>query len=114
MSENKSVGGVGAASDARPLFIPLKAEFFDAFANGTKRDELRIYGPRWNERVCAVGRPVILSRGYGKHARLDGRIWNFKKQHGTTFGSTYRASLERIYGTLNLVVACISIEVNRG
>ena len=45
------------------LFIPLKAEYYDQFATGEKRDELRLYGPRWNKRTCPVGRPVILSRG---------------------------------------------------
>ncbi len=98
----------------RPLFIPLKGEFFDAFASGTKTEELRRFGPRWNERTCEVGRAVTLSRGYGKAQRLTGRIWRFKKQHGSTFGSTYRASIERIYGTLDIDIACISIEVNRG
>ncbi len=99
---------------ARALFIPLKAEFFDAFESGAKTEELRRFGPRWNERTCIVGRAVTLSRGYGKAQRLTGRIWRFKKQHGSTFGSTYRASIERIYGTLDIDIACISIEVNRG
>lgn len=94
-----------------PLFIPLNAEFYDAFVAGTKTEELRRYGPRWNERVCRVGRAVTLSRGYGKGARLTGRIWRFKRQRGETFGSTYRASIARIFGTLHLDIACISIEL---
>lgn len=96
------------------LFIPLKAEFYDAFAAGSKTEELRRYGPRWNERVCRIGRDVTLSRGYGKSARLSGRIWKFKRQRGETFGSTYRASIEKLFGTLDIEIACISIEVNRG
>ena len=51
------------AGVVKPLFIPLKAEYYDQFATGEKRDELRLYGPRWNECTCPVGRPVILSRG---------------------------------------------------
>ena len=98
----------------KALFVPLKAEFFDAFASGTKTEELRRYGPRWNERTCQVGRSVTLSRGYGRQARLAGRIWRFKKQHGSTFGSTYRASIERLYGTLDLDIACISIALDGG
>lgn len=96
---------------AKALFIPLKAEYFDAFADGSKREELRLYGPRWNERTCAIGRRVTLSRGYGRHQRLSGRIWKFKRQHGSTFGSTYRAAIERLYGTLDVWIACISIEL---
>lgn len=98
----------------RALFIPIRAEFYDAFGSGTKTDELRRYGPRWNERTCAVGRRVVLSCGYGRQARMMGRIVRFKKQHATTFGSTYKASIERIYGTLDLDIACIGIEIIGG
>ena len=100
-------------SGHKALFVPLKSEYFDAFADGTKRDELRRYGPRWNERTCPIGRPVVLSRGYGKRDRLTGRIWQFKRQHGSAFGSTYRAAIERLYGTLDVWIACISIQVDR-
>ncbi len=58
----------------KPLFIPLKAECFDAFAEGTKRFEYRPYGPRWNEHTCRPGRKAILSRGYGKARRMEGVI----------------------------------------
>jgi hypothetical protein len=116
--ENSGVAGMSVLGDPnsppstpKPLFIPLKAEYFDAFCSGHKREELRVYGPRWNERTCAPGRRVILSRGYGKRARLSGVIWKFKRQHASTFGSTYRQSIERIYGTLDMLIACISIDV---
>lgn len=62
----------------RPLFIPLKAECFDAFANGTKRVEYRRRGPRWNADTCRIGRRVVISRGYGKRARLSGVITSFQ------------------------------------
>lgn len=61
----------------KPLFIPLKAEFFQAFKNGTKDTEYRLYGARWNGSTCAPGRPVVLSKGYGKHARLYGQVESF-------------------------------------
>ncbi len=95
----------------KPLFIPLKSEHFEAFRNGSKRHELRKYGPRWNERTCEVGRYVDLSKGYGLKHRLGGRILSFKRQHGRTFGSTYRADILAIYGTLDIEIACIEIEV---
>lgn len=47
----------------KPLFLPLKTEYWQQFRDGTKSDELRLYGPRWNERTCAVGRSITLSRG---------------------------------------------------
>jgi hypothetical protein len=98
--------------DDRPLFVPLKTAYFEAFANGSKTEELRRYGPRWNERTCVVGRPVVLSKGYGKAHRLDGRIGKFKKQHGSTFGSTYRAAIQEVFGTLDIDIACFAIQID--
>lgn len=65
----------------KPLFIPLKAEFFDAFARGQKDTEYRLRGPRWNAETCRIGRKVILSRGYGKARRLTGEIVGFHYDH---------------------------------
>lgn len=96
-------------SNMRPLFIPLKTEFYEAFERGDKTEELRLYGPRWNEGTCLPGRKVVLSKGYGKHARMTGRIHAFKRQHASTFGSTYRESILRLYGTLDVDIACIGI-----
>lgn len=91
------------------LFIPLKTKWFEQFKTGEKREELRLYGPRWNEKTCAIGRAVTLSRGYGKKERLAGRVIGFKRQHGSTFGSTYRAAIMETYGTLDVWIACIAI-----
>lgn len=62
------------ADHMKPLFIPLKGEYYDLFAAGVKGWEYRAYGARWNERTCTVGRNVVLSRGYGKKHRLNGRV----------------------------------------
>ena len=96
-------------SNMKPLFIPLKTKHYEAFAGGNKTEELRLYGPRWNENTCKVGRQATLSKGYGKQSRLTGKIWRFKKQHGSLFGSTYQAAIKEIYGTLDVEIACISI-----
>lgn len=58
----------------KPLFIPLKTEYFEAFKAGTKDTEYRQHGPRWNEDTCYAGRKVVLSKGYGKTERLSGVI----------------------------------------
>lgn len=63
----------------KPLFIPLKSEYFDAFKDGSKTDELRLYGKRWNENTCRPGREVVLSRGYGKQQRMRGVIGSFQR-----------------------------------
>lgn len=96
----------------KPLFIPLKAEYFNAFESGEKREELRLYGQRWNERTCRVGRAITLSYGYGKSRRMHGKIWAFKKQRGTLFGSTYKRAILDCYGTLEVDIAVISIDLS--
>lgn len=106
---SRTTGSTAPTNEMIPLFIPLQTEFYQAFADGSKRDELRRYGPRWNERTCVVSRRVVLSHGYGKAHRLRGYVGWFKKQRGTTFGSTYRAIIERVFGTLDVDIACISI-----
>lgn len=61
----------------KPLFIPLRTEWFRKFEDGSKDTEYRAYGPRWNERTCRVGRPVTISHGYsGK--RLARKVTGFK------------------------------------
>lgn len=65
--------------EKKPLFIPLKREFYDAFLSGEKTEEFRRYGARWNESTCAVGRPVTISMGYGKAHRRTGTVTGFRK-----------------------------------
>lgn len=57
----------------KPLFVPLKREYFEAFRSGNKRTEYRLYGPRWHEGTVIKGRPVTLSLGYSG-ARLTGTV----------------------------------------
>ncbi len=94
-----------------PLFIPLKREFFEDFRKGLKDTEYRIYGPRWNERTCPVGRRVVLSLGYGKAHRLSGVISNFLRSDAPlAWDSWQKCYGKRPKGTM---AACIQIEVNR-
>ncbi len=94
-----------------PLFIALKTQYFNDFALGVKKDELRLYGKRWNEKSCQIGRAVILSKGYGMHSRMNGIITAFKHQAGHTFGSQYQASILAIYGSLDVEIAVITIKL---
>jgi hypothetical protein len=62
----------------KPLFIPLRTEWFRKFEDGSKTAEYRAYGPRWNERTCYRGRKAVLSHGYnGK--RLEREVKDFEK-----------------------------------
>lgn len=57
----------------KPLFIPLKTEYFEAFKAGTKDTEYRVRNERWNTEACRIGRRVILCKGYSGE-RLTGTI----------------------------------------
>jgi hypothetical protein len=63
--------------DEKPLFIPLRTQWFREFEAGTKDTEYRAYGPRWNERTCRIGRKATVSHGYsGK--RLERVVASFE------------------------------------
>jgi len=94
---------------SKPLFVPLMTQYYDAFASGQKHEELRLYGKRWNEKTCPVGREVILSKGYGKQNRMKARIWEFRKRDPKTFGSTYQQAVIDRYGSLDVVIAEIRL-----
>lgn len=91
----------------KPLFIPLKSVYFNAFADGSKDTEYRPYGAHWNERTCYVGREAILSKGYGKAHRLRGTVEHFAKSEAVTRTTVWRS----IYGTKYQVAACIRIKL---
>jgi hypothetical protein len=98
-----------AQASGASLFIPMRAEYFDAFARGEKTYEYRKRGPRWNAETCTIGRRVVLSRGYGKAARISGTITGF---HYDTIPSRIPGWLE-CYGPSAGDAACIRIEVDR-
>jgi hypothetical protein len=96
----------------KPLFIPLCSRYYDLFVSGDKSHELRRYGPRWNEKVCAIGRPVTLSRGYGTKDRMSGVIVSFAKVHPNNIGGLNRIALNTLYGNLDFEVADIGIAIH--
>jgi len=93
----------------KPLFIPLKTEYYKAFADGSKTEEVRLYGPRWNDKTCVVDRDVVVSKGYGKHSRMTGKVAFFVKTHGTHLSPANQKAVKAVYGTLDVLVALIGI-----
>jgi hypothetical protein len=94
------------ATAEKPLFIPLKTEYYRAFQAGTKTTEFRRYGALWNERSCRIGRRVVLSRGYGKQDRRTGMVVGFDRRvmDSPDWIACYGAAGE---------AACIEIELER-
>lgn len=98
----------------KPLFIPLKTEYYRAFERGDKNTEYRLHGARWNGKVCSVGRPVILSRGYGKSDRIEGSITSFQAiPLSSISGGLLRMSLQACFpeASPDTSIACIGIKV---
>lgn len=91
----------------KPLFVPLKTEYYEAFVRGDKSTEYRQYGPRWNERTCHVGRRVTISKGYGRQHRRHGTIVGFSTRRMAS------AAWIDCYGTPGLA-ACIEIKLDQG
>lgn len=89
----------------RPLFVPLKSQYYEAFIDGSKDTEYRKYGKGWNERTCVVGRRVTISKGYGKQNRRTGTIVGFTKRQMSS-----QAWID-CYGEPGLA-ACIRIELD--
>lgn len=101
-------GGPTETVPSKPLFIPLKGGYFEDFEQGRKSEEYRPYGPRWNEHTCPLGRPVVLSLGYGRARRLTGRISAF--QQNTNPGQLH--GWNECYGTRHPVAAVIGITLD--
>ena len=95
-------------NQTKPLFIPLKTEYYQAFVLGEKDTEYRKYGPGWNERTCWVGRPVVISKGYGKQNRTCGVIRSFAIIDGSSIPGD---SVEKCYGTNDIQLAAIGIDL---
>ncbi len=93
----------------KPLFIPLYAEYYKRFKEGTKTEELRKYGPRWNEKTCIPERKVILSKGYGKQNRLAGNISYFKKLRAKELKGQHKIDIEAL-NLLDSYIAVIGIK----
>lgn len=100
----------------RPLFIPLKSEYYADFASGMKTREYRLYGPRWNERTCRPGRPVTLSRGYGTRDRLHGTIAGFDWPPLACLETHVMRELVALFGEMSwhTKIACIDIDLTSG
>lgn len=93
----------------KPLFIPLKAVYFDRFASGEKSEELRRWGPRWNMNTCRPGREVVLSRGYGKQRRLRALIGQYTHMPGYKQPAEYHDAIVDCFGSLDADIVRISL-----
>lgn len=100
------------AAAMKPLFVPLNAEYYDAFASGDKDTEYRMFGRGWNFKTCIVGRPVLLSRGYGKQSRMAGTVVRFQKLWWKNIEDAAAvAAIEKLFGKRAAWMACVKIKV---
>lgn len=99
-------------SETKPLFIPLSRQFWALFASGQKDIEYRRYGPKWNEKVCTIGRQVTLSNGYTQR-RISGTIRSFIVRRLYQFNPSEQLELKEVWPALprDAKIACIGIDV---
>ncbi len=101
----------------KPLFIPLKTEYYRAFEGGGKDTEYRLHGGPWTESQCVVGRSVNIRRGYSTPDNLYGVVKSF---HAIPLyriqGGMLRLAIKACYpkATADTLIACIGIELKRG
>ena len=91
----------------KPLFIPLKTEYYRAFEDGSKHYELRPYGARWNERTCRAGRAATLSLGYGKKNRINKTIMELEIIPVSGLKGQAAKDWKSVYGNKHEFVAVI-------
>lgn len=96
----------------KPLFVPLQSRWYFAFEHRIKKFEVRIYGPRWNEKTCRVGRDAVLSRGYGKANRLAAEVVSFEKLKSyKDLPDPYRGEFLEVFGDRDDEIAFIGLDV---
>lgn len=93
------------------LFIPLKSDYFEQFVAGLKTEEFRAYGPRWNEKTCIPGRPVVISKGYGKKHRARGFVESIMLFDVSLLSDELRRSLVDCYGAASTPSSVIAIKI---
>lgn len=100
------------STSAKPLFIVVHRRYFDDFAAGRKTEEFRPYGMRgWTREGCAIGRPVIISAGYGKRHRLRGVISGFRTEPEPVANCP---GWSDCYGPSGGLAACVAITLTPG
>jgi len=117
MSTNKH--GQSLAAE-KPLFVPLKAEHFEAFERGDKHTEFRLYGAAWHEGTCIIGRRAVLAYGYTKR-RLYGVVTSFDLLKMRDLSRDDRRKFKACFGDrlqsrahfAPLRVAAIGIDISR-
>lgn len=93
----------------KPIFIPLKREYYNAFKSGHKQIEYRRVGGQFTKANCTPGREVTLSLGYGSRNRIKGtvlRSWIEHHEHPT-------GPIADCYGTEPIDILAIQILVDR-
>ncbi len=83
--------------EMKPLFLPLNAEHYNDFKEGSKAAEYRLLGGKWNQRQVVQGRRAILSCGYGKQNRITGIIGQVQIKPYSALNKLLQSTLAKIY-----------------
>ena len=98
----------------KPLFIPLKTEYYEAFESGSKSRELRRGSDkRWSEKNCRIGRHVTLSKGYGKAHRISGVVTGYERKLAALLPSNDYDAFRACFGLGEEFASVIHIDIDR-
>lgn len=101
-----SLGRVG-----KPLLIPTTPADIQALLEGTRNKIFLLNGDRWNATTCFVGRPVFLSKGYGKRG-VNGVISSFEALPVGALDPDSRKLVTDLFGELRPSVKIAVIEIS--
>ncbi len=96
----------------KTIFIPLIAEYFFAFKNGTKTAEYRRPEGQFSPENCTVGKRVNLRRGYSTNDNLYGTVKSYRILKKSQFMGPLRKSMDKLYGKQDEDIAEIGIELD--
>ncbi len=94
----------------KPVFIPLKRQYFEAFKSGHKKIEYRRIGGQFTLANCFPGREVTLSLGYGTRLRLRGTVIRSWVEHY----EQPTGAIADCYGTEPIDILAVEILIDRG
>lgn len=98
---------------AKPLFIPLKTKYYEAFCDGTKSIEYRRPKDNFHPKKCLPGRQVTISKGYGKQHRQNGVIKSAILIDAKTLPEDKQTDVLAVYGDIDIKIIAIEIVLDK-
>ena len=93
------------------LEIKVFEKYFEQWIDRKKKYEMRIYGEKWNEKTCRVGKKAIIRCGSKGLSSVSGVISGFSVVEACDLPQSDQDTIKEIWGTIDLTMACIEINI---